>query len=444
MREAAARPAVVLLAAFVLTSLVAWTPFPAGIQWSEVVFVALLAWWVLAADRPRYRPQPLDVLVALYLLGALPSFLRTPSPAISGLEAVKQLYLAVVYVVVAEVVRRRLGIRPVLGWMAAAAVALAVASIAAAASSFASGAAVPGLGEVLRVPYLGPVYRVQGTFLGPEYLSNFLAFALPLVLLAAVDAAPAARWRWVAAAASVAVAAGLTLTHGVGGLAAAAVFFAWPLGEGGAWARVRRLVAVGVVAAILAGNLLLVVSVRAVRWEAGRDPTAPPPTSAHSFAEAAGARTASLTLAYDLMSYGLLKRVAMEAFTQAPLTGVGLGTFHEETKRAVRAGNLHEEYFTADPHSTWLGRLAETGLAGWLTLLALLGGALAAGLADMRRAAPGDWSRRALVAGLVGLLVNSVNVDMMNFRFLWIGLALLRAALAGEATGAVASDAARA
>ncbi len=36
------------------------------------------------------------------------------------------------------------------------------------------------------------------------------------------------------------------------------------------------------------------------------------------------------------------------------------------------------------------------------------------------------WVVCAVMAGLIGLLVNSLNVDIMNFRFLWVGLGLLR------------------
>ena len=31
--------------------------------------------------------------------------------------------------------------------------------------------------------------------------------------------------------------------------------------------------------------------------------------------------------------------------------------------------------------------------------------------------------RRAAVAAVIGLLVNSLNADVMNFRFLWLALA---------------------
>lgn len=71
-----------------------------------------------------------------------------------------------------------------------------------------------------------------------------------------------------------------------------------------------------------------------------------------------------------MISYYLLKQVAWEAFRREPLTGIGLGKFPQETERAYREGKLREEYRSITPHSTWLGTLAETGLAGALPLLA--------------------------------------------------------------------------
>lgn len=133
------------------------------------------------------------------------------------------------------------------------------------------------------------------------------------------------------------------------------------------------------------------------------------------------------------MSYYLLKKVAAEAFWRAPLTGIGLGRFREETERAYRVGKVHELYRDIDPHSTLLGRLAETGLPGGLTLVALWVGFLGLGLRFVRAAnGPAVWPARAALAGTVGLLVNSINVDIMNFRFLWIGFAVLRGLAPGR------------
>ena len=46
-----------------------------------------------------------------------------------------------------------------------------------------------------------------------------------------------------------------------------------------------------------------------------------------------------------------------------------------------------------------------------------------------RLASPGaqnHWIARAALAGIAGLLVNGTNVDIMNFRFLWASLGILR------------------
>ena len=39
------------------------------------------------------------------------------------------------------------------------------------------------------------------------------------------------------------------------------------------------------------------------------------------------------------------------------------------------------------------------------------------------------WMYWAFWGGFMGILVNSINVDIMNFRFLWLGLGLLRGQL---------------
>lgn len=41
------------------------------------------------------------------------------------------------------------------------------------------------------------------------------------------------------------------------------------------------------------------------------------------------------------------------------------------------------------------------------------------------------WIVPAIHAAFIGLAINSVNADIMHFRFLWIGLAMVRSAVAG-------------
>ena len=74
--------------------------------------------------------------------------------------------------------------------------------------------------------------------------------------------------------------------------------------------------------------------------------------------------------------------------------------------------------------------MAETGLVGLAGLMGLWIALLRAGArANARTGQSAEhWGVRAAFAGLIGLLVNSVHVDVMHFRFLWVGMALVLAA----------------
>jgi hypothetical protein len=174
-------------------------------------------------------------------------------------------------------------------------------------------------------------------------------------------------------------------------------------------------------------TLALSVAVRGISAVRDRDLSTGPPPYWHAFYDpAVGSSRVTFSVSYDPMSYGLLKRVALDAFARSPLLGVGLGQFHEATERAYRAGRLHKTYRAADPHCALLGRLAETGLLGGLSLAALWLGFLARTAPSACRADPSGWAARTLLAGCIGLLVNSLNADVMHFRFLWVALGLLR------------------
>lgn len=90
-------PAVLLLllvVAYLVLMTVSWSPFPWNMQWSEVAFVVLAAWVVASGAVAGWRPHPVDGLVALYLLGGLPSLLATSDLTASAVQLAKQGYLA--------------------------------------------------------------------------------------------------------------------------------------------------------------------------------------------------------------------------------------------------------------------------------------------------------------------------------------------------------------
>jgi O-antigen ligase len=132
-------------------------------------------------------------------------------------------------------------------------------------------------------------------------------------------------------------------------------------------------------------------------------------------------RIDDVIVTYNVMSYARIKQVAWRAFLEHPIAGIGLDQFHTATTRAYEEGALPLLYREIDPHSALLGRLAECGIIGGVTLL-MLWGAWAA----MARDGAGHYLGYAAAAAFAGLIVSSVNADIMNFRFLWVLAGLLR------------------
>src|SRR5205085_10381595 len=87
-----------------------------------------------------------------------------------------------------------------------------------------------------------------------------------------------------------------------------------------------------------------------------------------------GADTVQLRIAYNPMSYYLVKKAEWVAWRRRPATGIGAGTFYLEAERAYQEGRLPQAYRRIAAHSTLFGRLAETGLIGLVTLAAAIAG----------------------------------------------------------------------
>ena len=402
---------------------------PANMEWADIMFVGVCV--ALVATQRRIAPtlHPLDVLVLVYLAGSLLSFRRSPDLLHSGVEFVKQASLGLVYLVFSLLGRRRETVARIACWFAWAAVALAAASLVALGTYLVTGREVGPFLSVAPIPGAGHVARIKGTLLSPGFFCNYLSMALPFLLLLPRGPihAHATGW-WRAGSLVVVLAAMGTLTASIAGFLAAGLAAVWPQ-----WTASRRLrlARAGLVTlagmVLIAVNLMVTVAVRDVVWVTDRDPSVSVP--GHHYAlqeEGVGAQRLTVGVSYNPMSYFLLKQVAVRTFWHEPLTGAGLGAFHAETERAYRDGQIHAPYRRADPHAELLGRLAETGLVGFLTLLVLWVGVLRAALPLCRGALADAWMPRALVAGFIGVLINSLNADVMNFRFLWVGLGLLR------------------
>jgi O-antigen ligase len=114
--------------------------------------------------------------------------------------------------------------------------------------------------------------------------------------------------------------------------------------------------------------------------------------------------------AYDTSRFGT-QRIGVELALAHPL-GVGPGQF--------------DVLLPVSAHSLYVRALAEQGLLGIVTMLALVLGTLALAFRDASRGRDlYGLSSVALVAAWCGLLVNSLVIDTLHWRHLWLLAALI-------------------
>lgn len=121
-------------------------------------------------------------------------------------------------------------------------------------------------------------------------------------------------------------------------------------------------------------------------------------------------------------SYFLNKKIAIEIFPQHFLMGIGPGNFNAVVDDYKARGLYPERFFSYDPHSAWLGALAENGIAGFAAILFFI---LAIYLPLTKRNCYQD--NPGLFACFIILsffIIEGIATDIFNFRHLWIFLAV--------------------
>ena len=372
--------------------------------------LAVLVPSALAPGGRRLLRDPLRLGVVLFVLSAVVSTVTSLSPWTSILGAHESyfgLLTFLAYAVLFFATRalcasvedaRRLALAPVVA--AGVAATYAVVQIA-------------GLDPILyaRTADLGGFVRPFATLGHPNFLSAFLAMALPLVIVA-LDRALRNRQPVVAAVfALVAVLSGAAIAVAVSRGAWLAAAAAAAIVVGGAWAGARGRVAA--VAAGVAGGTAAALGVLAVTLPAGGVVLRGLLERVRYFAESAGRQH--------------IWRAAWDLFRDHPLTGTGLDTFQVAfaDKRTPAYWAIEWNASPARAHNEALNLLATQGALGGVAVLAVVVGALLA----VRRALRAGADRGLVVALAAGVAAFAVQ-DLFSFTVAACGtLVVTQAAL---------------
>ena len=398
----------VLLLLFLATVGVNWPSLPFNASVADLIFVPL-AVSVLILPLPWLSWQRADLVVVLYLLGAVPVIVVSTDTHASVVELVRELYLVAIYFVMAILAKRKsdaiIGIGLAIGGMF-----LSITGLFFVARQLIGSAPFPPMGEVMTLPYLGNVLRLRAFTASEAMLACLLTAAVPFAIW----------WcqrdrggYWIVAAMT--FAAMLTFSHAFAGFVAAFVIVLWP--SLGRWP--RRFAAAAAIVVVIGLNVAATASIKSIDYRGSSYTDA---SQYHYAIEERRVRIGGATIVYNVMSYARIKEVAWHTFLEHPIAGIGLDRFHIATGRAFTDGRLPSEYREIDPHSTVLGRFAECGLIGGATLLMLW----IAWAVMAREVASRSTIGYAGAAALAGLVVSSLNADIMNFRFLWVVAGLMR------------------
>ncbi|MBA2383500.1 MAG: O-antigen ligase family protein [Actinobacteria bacterium] len=341
-----------------------------------VVTLGSLAYTALTAPGAggRRRASALDLAVVMFVVVAAASSLQALEPE----ESLKKMGLVVtaaaLYFTVLQVCRTR---RDVLTVVAGALTGLVIAG--------AQGIGQQVLGRFSEAGFVVDgtvVQRVQGSFGHPNQYGGYLALLIPLAVAAVVSRRFGGRLRLLGALALAAALPALTFSYVRGAIAALVL---------------GSLVWLGVVrprAALAAGAAVAIVAV-----------TVAPATLTERFS-AESRSGADVSLRQDLWG------AAIDIYSERPILGVGLNNFAEGYGRlppvprtATQRRLLHQTQVLVPPHAAnlYLNVLAEEGIVGILSLLALGGAAI--GLAYRGSRSPDGTGRVLAFAVGSGVLV---------------------------------------
>ncbi len=412
------------------------------LQPADVVFLAPLL-LALASFRARREPTLPRLLAAwgCLLAAALASAIAAPRSAASLLEVAAYAYMGLIIFVVME------ALRTWEDWIAAARAWIAASTGVALLGLAGIGLGLAGIATPFaqRVPDFfvihRPVWTLSSTFIAAPAPNMACGYLLVGVLLSlGMSAHAGIRHRAWYAAAAVVHAAAILFTFSRGWMAAglALVIFLRQFRTPSA-RLVTGAVAGAVIAFAILTELLAVWNVTGLSFTRSAEPRGGageyPGHTAQLDADVPLIRLRA-EVAYVPYGRALLRKAELAMFSERPLLGIGPGRFaHELYRRQREEGERWSGLRVAapwDPHSTYLGALAELGAFGFAAVCLVMGVVISEGVRAVRRSVRAGSPHAPLAWAIFGCVVAYAawgwHDDLLTKRWVWAAAAMASSA----------------
>lgn len=181
------------------------------------------------------------------------------------------------------------------------------------------------------------------------------------------------------------------------------------------WAWLKNGLIAGLFLFYLLVTNVLVVNLQTVNWEnlQSRAYTLDHPFYTHG------------NIGWVWTSYAVNKWTAFSAFLAHPFFGIGPGRYNQYVEGLKAKGSYPAYFPNYDPHSTYFGMLAETGIFGLFLFLVVLGSLYQL----WRRMKVETDLEKGIQLGLAVVffffLLEGINTDNLHFRHYWVGVGVL-------------------
>ena len=406
-------------------------PLGGRVQLADFAFILLFASFMLKIFQGKITLKAKNVhyVLLLYILCSLPSFMNSINVKESIVEFASIVYTVLLFALLIEVIRSKERLHLAVDlWIFTS---IAVASLGVLGIFLACFFKINTflVMEYKVFPYLGHVFRARSTFMpNAKFLSSYLTIGIPLTIWKAhASKNKKERNFWIISLCVLFLALFFTFSRGWLGLAVCLCLMMTKVQNASFLMKFAKNFLLLFV--IVFGIFIICISLWEpveVQFNHYYDKEFNVVEDTSIVDPIKGLLRANFSLGITETHYLALKKFAYKEFLTKPYIGIGLGTFRDKIAYLRKTSKLPEKFPLLDPHCTFLGRLAETGILGLFSLLMVWVYFLkysfnAHKAAHTKHEKFLAWTFFSI---LVAFTIQGIDMDIMNFRFLWFTFAL--------------------